>query len=250
MEGNDHEDVASALGSLAQMRDAEGNIDGAEALYRQGVAIIRRLPERRRISLADPASCLTNLGTILATKRKFEEAEAILNEAVDYYRRIAGDNSPAVGNPLRFLAYLHIQKGELSKAEEEAARAVALERRLPPGNPDLSYSLHMLGFALTQEGKLTQAEACLRESLSMRQGDLRNSNVALMAKSVLGRCLTFQKRYAEAEPLLKESYEALKTNLGGQHPVTLTTLWNLVKLYEDWNKPDRAAYYRSLPNKP
>ena len=245
-EGDDHEDVASALTSLAQLRDAQGDIDGAEAIYRQAVAIIRMLPERRRMGTGDPASALTNLGTILAVKHKYDKAEVLLNEAADYYRRIAGEKSPAIGNPLRFLAYLHLEKGELGKAEEEASRAVALQRALPAGHPDLSYSVYMLGFALTLEGKLTQGETYLRESLSMREGDLRNSNVALMAESVLGGCLTAQKRYSEAEPLSKHAYDNLNSHLGAQHPVTIASLRSLVTLYAAWNKPEELARYRDL----
>jgi tetratricopeptide (TPR) repeat protein len=246
VEGDEHEDIVGALNLLGLMREAQGDVDGAEALYRQSVSILRKLPERRRITFADPPASLTSLGTILALKGKRDEAESYLDEAVNYYRQIGGDKSPAIGNPLRMLSYLHLLKGELARAEQEANNAVALERALPADNLDLSYSLYMLGLILTQEGKLTAAEARLRESLSMREAELRKGNIAHMAEGALGYCLILQKRYAEAEPLLIGAYQALKANLGERHPVTLDCLRALVQLYKAWGKRDQADHYRAL----
>jgi hypothetical protein len=102
-----------------------------------------------------------------------------------------------------------------------------------------------LGLTLTREGKAAEGEPYLREALAIRkkvlpQGDFMIPNTA----SALGECLTAQKRYAEAEPLLIDGYNELKAKLGDQHKRTIEARQRLAKLYDDWDKPDRALLFR------
>jgi eukaryotic-like serine/threonine-protein kinase len=57
-----------------------------------------------------------------------------------------------------------------------------------------------------------------------------------------------QKKYAEAEPLILSGYEGMKTreaSIPPQHKPRLTqATGRVVKLYEAWGKPDKAAKWR------
>jgi hypothetical protein len=69
---------------------------------------------------------------------------------------------------------------------------------------------------------------------------------------VLGASLLGQKKYAEAEPLLREGYRRIKRQpeLEGSVPTPLDrrylreALGWLVRLYEEWGKPEQAAKWR------
>ena len=52
-------------------------------------------------------------------------------------------------------------------------------------------------------------------------------------------------RYADAEPLLLSGYESLKAlQTGGALPNLRKTLDRIIRLYEAWEKPDKAAEWR------
>ena len=71
------------------------------------------------------------------------------------------------------------------------------------------------------------------------------------AEGGLGRCLTMLRRYAEAEPLLLSSHAAIQklADVEAHH----RAVDKLVKLYEAWEKPDKASEWRAkmpaLPEK-
>ena len=57
-------------------------------------------------------------------------------------------------------------------------------------------------------------------------------------------------RHAEAEPLLVKALEGQRRVLGEEHPRTLESMNNLIKLYEAWGKPEQAEEWRAkLPPK-
>jgi thioredoxin-like negative regulator of GroEL len=58
----------------------------------------------------------------------------------------------------------------------------------------------------------------------------------------LGTIRLQQKKYADAEPLLLEAYAALKQT--EEKSRSTQTLLNLVKLYEAWDKKDKAEEWR------
>lgn len=56
-------------------------------------------------------------------------------------------------------------------------------------------------------------------------------------------------RYEDAEPLLLDAFHGRESKLGPEHPQTLNSLRELVRLYESWNKPDEAEKWRArLPH--
>ena len=54
-----------------------------------------------------------------------------------------------------------------------------------------------------------------------------------------------QGDYAKAEPLLLEAVQGRRLKLGDTRPHTLESSNNLIDLYEAWNKPEKAAEWRT-----
>ncbi len=65
-------------------------------------------------------------------------------------------------------------------------------------------------------------------------------------KSRLGRCLTAMNEFKKAEPLLIEGYEILSGQLGSTHERTYTAVENIVSLYNEWPRPEKASEYKAL----
>ena len=91
--------------------------------------------------------------------------------------------------------------------------------------------------------------------------DTQRKAVALLPTGEWRRRAEFETRladllveagtFAEAEPLLLESYAKLKENpqelpLQVREVLLREALERIVKLYESWGKPDKAAEYRAL----
>ncbi len=83
----------------------------------------------------------------------------------------------------------------------------------------------------------------LRERLNAQHWTTHN------ARSYLGASLAGQQKYEEAEPLLLTGYQGLVAQRDQIDSASLRApeiaLQRLIKLYEDWGKPDVAQNWKS-----
>jgi tetratricopeptide (TPR) repeat protein len=104
------------------------------------------------------------------------------------------------------------------------------------------------GQCLLQQGKYANAEPLLRESLNIREKKMPDDWETFKIRSRLGMTLLGQKKYAEAEPLLVQGYQGLKERQSKLPKGSRTPLKDasepLVRLYEDWGQPEKAAEWR------
>ncbi|MDQ3013059.1 MAG: serine/threonine-protein kinase, partial [Acidobacteriota bacterium] len=244
--GTNHPEVAESLNNVAYAANQRGDIATSEALYRESLAIKRQVYGSNS---GDVARSLANLGRVLMQQERFAEAEPILQESLALTRRIDGAEHPSTARAIHNLAALFYEKGEYASAEPLFRQALALRRqKLPPGHIDTSTSLTGLGLLLTTRRQTAEAEPMLREAVEIRRKNFPGSDWRIAeSESVLGECLLVQRRFAEAEPLLIGGYELLKAKRGEREPRTRQARARLVKLYQAWSKPERAAQYRAQP---
>ena len=97
-------------------------------------------------------------------------------------------------------------------------------------------------------GLFSKAESLLREYLTIHEEHQPDDWNTFKAQSLLGACLLSQKNYADAEPLLVAGYEGMRQRENSIPVVSrfhLTKgLERLVKLYDEWGKPDEADEWR------
>ena len=104
-----------------------------------------------------------------------------------------------------------------------------------------------LTLRLVDTGDCDAGESLLQNSLKLGELTLQDNDWRLGAiKSVLGECLTTLGRYEEAGPLVVESYPVIRAEYGDGHAETRNALQRIIRLYEAWGKPDKAAEYRAL----
>jgi hypothetical protein len=110
----------------------------------------------------------------------------------------------------------------------------------------LAHTLAGLGSVLAKNGKAGEAEPLLRECLEIRQKSLPPGDwLTAEAQSLLGGCLSEQARYAEAEALLVAGCLALEKAPGVPAGFRAETRKQIVRLYESWGKPEKAALWRA-----
>jgi eukaryotic-like serine/threonine-protein kinase len=99
------------------------------------------------------------------------------------------------------------------------------------------------------------AEPILRECVAIIENKDPEAWTIFHAQSLLGDSLLGQEKYALAEPLLLQAYEGLKVRaeqiprLHSRHRVAEAG-GRIVRLYEAWGRPEKAAEWRSKLTEP
>ncbi len=186
---------------------------------------------------------------------KPSEAEPLFRQALEGYRKIQGPDGFLTLDLTLDLANLLNQHGR--GADAEPLLRDALEQFRKQSGPDdfrMAGILAPLGASLIQQGKWTEAEPLLRECLVVREKLQPDEWTTFTTRSLLGRALTGQKKYAESEPLIVSGYEGMKAREAKIPPPSKPRLTEaaerVVKLYEAWGKPDKAAEWRARLAKP
>jgi tetratricopeptide (TPR) repeat protein len=267
--------IVGTLSDAAFVKRALGQLDQAEALWREALTYAPRLPPKYRaqrsnvktflgqlytdrgdIEKADGlaweaaqelralgneyfslAQALINLGTIRRYERRYTEADSLIQEGTDLYARAQGADHPNVAFGLASLAMSHYAQGRFDVAEQDSRQALKIIEELPKGSHYYAGVYSVLGLTLNRTGRSREAEPMLREVLAIREKAAKRSTYTAIAMGNLGECLATQKRYAEAEPLLVDSYKMLGSLQVPQSPLLKEARERLAALYEAWGKP-------------
>lgn len=271
--------MVAVLSDAAFVKLATGQIDRAEAFWREALTYAPRLPEKYRgqgpgvktflaqlytdhgdIQKADGlaweasqelralgrdffllAQSLIDLGNIRRLERRYAEADSLIQEGTDLYARAQGEDHPNVAFGLASLAMSRYAQGRYDLAEENALRASKIIERLPKSSHYSAGVYTVLGLTLNRTGRSREAEPLLREALTLRQKGAKRNNSVANAMGNLGECLATQRRYGEAEPLLVESYQILKSSQVPQSPFLNEASERLASLYSARGKPQETT---------
>ncbi len=158
-------------------------------------------------------------------------------------------------------AQLWTDAAELLKKASAPPSPASLRQQLPEArkalakdSPQLAGLLAQIGLGLLEQKKWTEAEPLLRECLAIREKTQPDEWTTFNTRSLLGGSLLGQKKYAEAEPLILSAYEGMKAREANipppGKPRFADAAERVVKLYEAWDKKDKAALWRAELAKP
>jgi len=232
--GNDHPNVAVALGNLASLLHATGRLADAEPLVRRALAI------SERFGSGDPgvAAALDNLAQWLIGTGRLAEAEPLFRRALAISEQNFGSSHPTVAIRLNNLGQWLRAAGRLDEAEPLLRRALAiLDGCLGGDHSGVAVALNNLAMLLCATGRLAEAEPLQRRALAIDERTLGSShpNVAVRLSN-LGQLLKAAGRLAEAEPLQRRALAIDERAFGSSHPNVALRLVNLAKLLQDTNR--------------
>jgi len=178
--GPSHIDVAKTLTTLGSLELRTGNLESARRRFDGALAIYAEAqPEGSRLV----AEAQAGLGMSLPVPAEADRARAALEEAVEAYEGLYGDDGRQLLWPLSGLAELRYRTGDLDAA------AVAFqdlrergERAYGPGHPYLLGVLEGEARVLAALGRPTEAM-----SVSLRAARLAERQVALTAAALAER---------------------------------------------------------------
>lgn len=265
--------------NLADILAAQGKYEEADPLFADVIVGWREAGNLFQLSTA-----LNNYGKSLYLRNRYQESLEPLRRAVELRRQETGANNTRLATSLNNLAAALEKIGRLEEAADAFTEAIAITRnRYPEGHTDLLLPLNNLALLRYQLGqpelaialmgdavdiaanignyytewirhnlaKLEiatdpgKAEATVREAIRRQDYQEGDAWRRQSMRSVLGSALAAQGRFREAEDLLTSSYAAMIEAPGVGHPSTQEARQRLVELYEAWDKPERAADYRS-----
>jgi tetratricopeptide (TPR) repeat protein len=243
--GAGHGDTLTIRNNLAAAYWRAGRLDRSVPLFEETLKLrISKLgPDHPDALLAQ-----ANLGVNYRDAGRPVEGARLMQEALERAR----------GRPdaLALLAFVPPQLGAAYEAAELFGAAEpyyrdALEqarKQFGPGDPRTVAAMATLARNLLKLEKWADAEPLLRECLAIRERAQPDAWSTFNTRSMLGGSLLGQTKYALAEPLLLSGYEGMKAREAKipapGKPRLPEAGDRLVKLYDAWRKPEKAAEWR------
>lgn len=279
--GTDHPDYANALMIEGDALSALGRIGEAEARLRQALAIHELYADGEDAAVVRPyrLSVLGRLGYLWSLGGRFEEAEAVLREAVGVAIELLGPDAPeladhynTLGVCLRFAgrydealaayeraaalrggddaqpaAHFHNLSGLASAradfvvAERWARRAIETRRTREDDDFALATDLCGLGDALAGQDRHDEAEAVYREALTIFAGSTRTGHPEIaFALHNLGDTLVARGRFDEAEAAYRDAIVRKRRAFGDTSHEVAVTLNNLAAMLAETGRDEEA----------
>ena len=221
--GEAHPELALAMTRLALAISARGDLDGAEPLLNNALAIRR---ESLGPNHTDVAASLNNLALLRKRRGDPEAAEALLRECLAIAREAPGESDTFHATALNNLALVRVSRGDPVGAEPLLNRALAIRRKvLGPDHPEVATSLASLAHIYLRCGDPSWARLHYQEALAIRRKALGPSHPeTTLALTGLAQVHWEQGDWARVESAMLEALEAQRERLGPGHPACASSL--------------------------
>ena len=229
--GADPMERARALRIAATLAHYLGDLDRAEELAEEGLALSRERHDERGI-----AGSLAALALAARSRGRYDESRRAYEESVAIVRRL-GERSQ-LGEALAGLCAAAIQEGDFAAAQAAAQESLDLFRQL--GDADgVAYSLSGLGFARLGQGSEAEGERLLEESLEACKtlGNRRHTSRALHG---LGLAAMRKGHHRAARGRLEEA-TAIVSELGDRWFLGVYCLPALANAHHLEGRPEEAV---------
>jgi tetratricopeptide (TPR) repeat protein len=238
--------VAQSLSNLGNVLYDQRKFAEAEAMYREALAMRKKLLGSENPQVADS---LNNLGNVLYDQGKFVEAEATHRQALAMRKQLLRSEHPKIANSLYSLACALQGEGKFAEAEATFREALAMREKMPGSeNPDVAATLVDLVRTLLSEEKFAAAESLARQMLALYEKQAPDGWETFYGRSLLGGSLIGQKKYNDAEPLLLSGYRGMKEREeripAGCKGTFKDALQSLVQFYNATGRPEEAARWK------
>jgi serine/threonine-protein kinase len=159
--------LARALNDLGVIREANGDRDEAVGLYRQSLAMRRRLLGDQHLGVAITTY---NLAAVLYNREDFAAADSIALVALDRFRSILGPDHQRSIIAQSLLATIRSAHGDHEGAAREHADILERRRRIfGTQHPSVAHGATMLAHEMLELKKFDEAEALLDEALTIQR---------------------------------------------------------------------------------
>jgi serine/threonine protein kinase len=189
------------------------------------------------------------LGGLYIALGRGDKAEALLLNALDYYRRFPTGSQQQLSDALSRLSLLHVTSHppNLAEAEQEAQEALAIENKLStkPNIRVLALETRLAYVSLFR-GDGVRAESLFTNALVKAQPIAKDKPESLLdTRGGLASALYAQRKFGKAEKLLRESLSIAQQRFPPEHPYIANDMFRLASTLEQENNfKDAEDFYR------
>jgi eukaryotic-like serine/threonine-protein kinase len=244
--GPEHPETLTLMNNLATLYYRKGEYEQAQPLL-AGV-----LDARRRVLGEEHPSTLVSMNNLAMAYKvggKLADAESLFSKALASRRRVLGEEHPDTLVSMNNLGTLYATEGRHAQGETLLRPLLEIRRRVAgKTHPDTLNTMVWLGRIRLHRAEYAGAESLLRDALTGYEAS-RESWERYTCRSLLGASLAGQKKYAQAEPLLISGYEGMAQRIaaipGDRRADVEEGGKRIVRLYEVWGKPSKAAEWKA-----
>jgi eukaryotic-like serine/threonine-protein kinase len=226
--------------------DGKRDVTVVEALQKSADKVDRSFAQEPLLA----ATARQAIGTTLLGLGRLDEAERILQKALEARKATLGPASPEVAESLQELATLDQTRGHYDEAVKRQREALAIhEKASGPESAPVSVALNKLSNILFAKGEYDEAEKTARRALETgRQASGPRSANAASALAALGNAQMAKGDYAHAEPAMRECLSIRREVLGPEHVEVAQALNDLavIRLNQNDYKEAESLYREAL----
>ena len=194
----DRDNAARTTADFAIFYYEQGDLDRAEAMYREAIKVFRRVGDLEGVTTAS-----ANLGDIALARGNLAEAARELSDAVPGYKEMGDKDGLALA--LADLAKIARLRGDLKAALAGYKEARAIAQEIADKRA-VAYALAGAGDVLTDQGDLQAARNSLQESLALCK-EIGDKEAVAETELTLARLSIEQGHAADAETVIRKCKE-------------------------------------------
>jgi serine/threonine-protein kinase len=201
------------------------------------VTIVDRGVQQAKSLTSDPkaqAELYANLGAIYQKLGKLDQADILLQSALDERKSVFGAESPEAAESLTALGLLRSDQAHLDQAEQLTSQGLEIDRRhFPPNHPAVAKALLAYGKVLAQRGKYEQAIQVLNEAVRIESAPGVTAADLADSLSTLADAHYSAGHYPVADGLYRRVLDIHRKLYGERHPAVAGDLENLAAIQQD-----------------
>jgi serine/threonine-protein kinase len=207
---------AHAMVGLGGVLETRGKYDEARIVLE---AALKLQPQNVQ-STTDTAENLAELGNVAFYKGRYDVSESYNKQALEIYRRLFGDEHPAVAQILNNLGAIETNRGNYVASEGYYRHALTItESWYNADHPETAANLTAIAQQLSYEKRDAEAMTLLERALEIQKhGDSGMSATVASTQNQLGLLAFDAKQYDVARVYFSEAMQRWRKTLGDQHP--------------------------------
>ncbi len=232
--------------------EARGNMEsafGAAHFYSRRYAkaveyynVAAALFEEGKAAPSELAGLYSNIGTILSSLGRYDEAETSHRRALAIRESLEGKRGPAVASSLFGIGYVYYRTGRIEESLPFLRESVSQQLEfLKPANPLIVVRMTSLASVLGRSGREAEGLEVARraEEIGRKQLGEKHPTYAIALHN-LGTALIEAGSYEEAIPMLREALRVRINTIGEKASGTALSLRNLATALKKTGAMDEA----------
>ena len=194
----DRDNAARETSDFADFYYQQGDLDRAEAMYREAIKVFRQIGDLEGLTAAS-----SNLGDIVLARGNLTDAARSLSDAIPGYKEMGDKDGVAL--TLSDLGEVARRRGDLEAALASYHEARAIANEIDDKRA-IAFALAGIGDVLVNRGDLAAARKSYEESLALRKQTGEKQTVA-ETELALARLSIEEGHAADAEAVIRKCKE-------------------------------------------